>query len=483
MAIDELTLLTWARIAANRRAQVINELFPGGLADLNDYTAEEVKDAVKNFRSHPTPNQRFNVSANSTKKLVQLTLWVKDRIRLGQDAEFDDGTTQAEFVSLIDEAQQRDKIRQERKKNAEGLATMKIDPPLKSSSGWDGWKDSIKTALMLAYGSKGVPLLYVIRTIPASTFPVVPAGGVAQSWEELSIGAAPLTGLDYDADRKTVHLFLLNNISEDSDAHAYIHPLVSRNNGRLDWQALCERYENDATVQARVNQANKTWNMLVYKNERAMSFEAFSKKLTKALQYFVDAGRTKHDGDVIDWIWDHVQCGELSQHLTALKVGQSLNMRTSKQILQELAKEVPNLSNASDFKPRISEIQQGSGESGGFTFDGSTPSSGAYTSDGKLYCGTYSPSRWFSDDVKPFHDRIREHRDKEGRNSTKSKNANRKLQELKAQNAQLKRNLSALKSGGQNGDDDTAATEESNDNAGDAFGGKESMRKKSKDNK
>jgi hypothetical protein len=67
MAIDELTLLTWARIAANRRVQVINELFPGGLADLNDYTAEEVKDAVKNFRSHPTPNQRFNVSANSTK--------------------------------------------------------------------------------------------------------------------------------------------------------------------------------------------------------------------------------------------------------------------------------------------------------------------------------------------------------------------------------------------------------------------------------
>ena len=51
---------------------------------------------------------------------------------------------------------------------------------------------------MLAYGSKGVPLLYVIRTIPASTFPVVPAGGVAPPWEELAIGAAPLLGLNYD---------------------------------------------------------------------------------------------------------------------------------------------------------------------------------------------------------------------------------------------------------------------------------------------
>jgi hypothetical protein len=203
MAIANDTLLTWARIAANRREQVTNELFPGGLADLNDYTAEEVKDAVKNFRSHPTANQRFNLSANSTKKLAQLTLWVKDRIRLGQAVEFDDGTTQAEFVSMIDEAQQREKIRQERKKNAEGLATVKIDPPLKASSGWDGWKDAVKTALMLAYGSKGVPLLYVIRENQA---PTVPAGGIAPSWEELAIDAAPLTGLDYDADRKTVHL-------------------------------------------------------------------------------------------------------------------------------------------------------------------------------------------------------------------------------------------------------------------------------------
>ena len=87
MAIDNNELLAWARIAPNRRVQVTDELFPGGLEELNDCAAEEVKDAVKNFRSHPTANQRFSLSANSTKKLAQLTLWVKDRIRLGQDVE------------------------------------------------------------------------------------------------------------------------------------------------------------------------------------------------------------------------------------------------------------------------------------------------------------------------------------------------------------------------------------------------------------
>jgi hypothetical protein len=156
-------------------------------------------------------------------------------------------------------------------------------------------------------------------------------------------------------------------------------------------------------------------------------------------------------------------------------------LRTSKQILQEIAKEVPNLSKASNFEPRISEIQQGSSGSGGFTFDGSTPSSGAHASDGKLYCGACSPSHWFSDDVKPFDEKIMEHRDQHGNRSINSRNANRKPQQLKTQNAELKRNLSALKSGGR--DDDTAATEESQDNACDAFGGKESMREKAKDQK
>ena len=112
MAIGKAVLLEWSRVAANRRVQVTNELFPGGLAaDSNDCTAEEVKDAVKNFRSHPTANQRFSLSANLTKKLVQLTSLVKDRIRLGQAVEFGDATTQAEFASMIDESQQREKTK------------------------------------------------------------------------------------------------------------------------------------------------------------------------------------------------------------------------------------------------------------------------------------------------------------------------------------------------------------------------------------
>ena len=110
MPVPTDTLLTWSRIPNNRRAAVTNELIPGGLEDLRDYAAEDIKEAVKGFKSLARVADRFNVSAHSTKRIVQLTLWVKDRMRLLQPVEFEDGTTLQQFVLQIEEAQQREKI-------------------------------------------------------------------------------------------------------------------------------------------------------------------------------------------------------------------------------------------------------------------------------------------------------------------------------------------------------------------------------------
>ncbi len=50
MAIDVITLLTWSRMAINRQAVVISELMPGGLDDLDQYSQEEIRDAIKGFQ-------------------------------------------------------------------------------------------------------------------------------------------------------------------------------------------------------------------------------------------------------------------------------------------------------------------------------------------------------------------------------------------------------------------------------------------------
>jgi hypothetical protein len=313
------------------------------------------------------------------KRLVQLTLWVKDQRRLDINAEFPNGTTQVVFLENIEAAQQRDKIRKERQKSAEGLASVRIDPPLKSSAGWEAWMVSVETALTLACGSKGAPLSYVIWAQEAPDL----NGFGRLTWEESAIIRTPLLGLDYHADRMTVHLFILNNIGEDSDACTYVQPILGRNDGQRDIIPLRERYDNDAAIQTRANEANKTWDMfLVYKNERAMSFEEFCKKFQKALQHFERANRAKHNGDVIDWMWNHVQNSELGQTVAALKASQEgIHARTPNRILQEIAKEIPNLSKGTSFQQPVSEVHARSD----YTFEGDAPSSGAFSSDGNYF--------------------------------------------------------------------------------------------------
>ena len=483
MVVAINTIMTWCRVPNNRRAAIIAELLPSGLEDLDVFTAEEIQNAIKGFRTLSVVEERFNLTAASTKKIIQLASWVRDRVRLGLPVEFSNGTTNPEFNLEIEAASKREVIQKERKKATENLATSKIEPPLKSAAGWESWADAVKAVLSVAYGTSGVPLLYVIRK---DTNPVFEG----ENWEELAINCVPLEGLPFEADRKTVHLFLMNNISEDSDAHAYIQSLIPRNNGRSDWKALEERYENEAMTQARINEANQVWDQLVYKNERAMSFEIFSKKLVKALQHFERAGRPKHDGDVIDWIWKHIQSSDVAQLVSALKAGQSINIRSAKEILQEIAKEIPNVARTNSFQPRISEIKTTTQ----FTFEGEAPSEGAHTHDGKLYCGSYKHKRWFSEEMAPYREQITTLRDKYNPKGGKGKSgkgsgskaksfgkqssqAKRKLQQLKKQNQELNRKLSALKATVATSEASTVASTLTPDTnqAGTSFGGRNSM--------
>jgi hypothetical protein len=86
----------------------------------------------------------------------------------------------------------------------------------------------------------------------------------------------------------------------------------------------------------------------------------------------------------------------LAQTIAALKASQEgIHARTTNQILQEIAKEIPNLSKVTSFQQRVSEVQTGSD----YTFEGDASSSGAFNSDGKLFCGSYQHRHWFSDEL------------------------------------------------------------------------------------
>ena len=110
------------------------------------------------------------------------------------------------------------------------------------------------------------------------------------------------------------------------------------------------------------------------------------------------AGRPKHPGDVIDWIWGHIQNSELTQTVAALKASQGIAPRTHTLIL---------LSQGTRLLPEKFEVSESkTGEKSNFTFTGDTHTSGAFTPDGSLFCGSYNHGHWFSDDMNDFRDEI-----------------------------------------------------------------------------
>jgi hypothetical protein len=72
MAIDVITLLTWSRMAINRQAVVMSELMPGGLDDLDQYSQEETRDAIKRFKTMPRAVDRFSLSAEEDRAIISL---------------------------------------------------------------------------------------------------------------------------------------------------------------------------------------------------------------------------------------------------------------------------------------------------------------------------------------------------------------------------------------------------------------------------
>ena len=121
-------------------------------------------------------------------------------------------------------------------------------------------------------GVNGVSLSYVTCT---NATPTVVG---FTTWEEKVIGASPITGRNFKQDAKMVHNIILKNLSENSEAYTYIENSIGEQDGRVDILALRARYANKSADDVLGNEAKESFLRLIYKNERAMSFEKFQEQ-------------------------------------------------------------------------------------------------------------------------------------------------------------------------------------------------------------
>ena len=219
---------------------------------------------------------------------------------------------------------------------------------------------------------------------------------------------------------------------------------------------------------------------LCYKNERSFSFEKFSAKLQKAYDELESNGRKVDNGDIVDDLWARIQNPDVQMYISSLKVDYQRAPRPYQAILQDIAAEIAAKSSVSFSTTR--------NVSAAYTRQGPPPSRGAHTSDGMLFIGNYTPEMWRSEEVRPYHQEIRQARSSDGGGSSgdgghggqsgggqsrsfkrRVKAINKNKKRLKKLNRQIAAAKAQLKS--------ASATDEADaggDNAGDAFGGKKS---------
>ena len=94
---------------------------------------------------------------------------------------------------------------------------------------------------------------YIIRDNNAPDLTTQP------TWEVNANLGAQHDGTDYAQDKLTVHIILLMNIADGSNAFTYLKAHIRKDDGQVDVKALRDRYENALIQEQYISEANSYW--------------------------------------------------------------------------------------------------------------------------------------------------------------------------------------------------------------------------------
>ena len=160
------TILTWCDITIlAQRTRIMNELLiaPEGMRDLNDESTEGMIATFWDYGRRDVADGKIIFNRVQQKRMISLKGRVKDKVRLQEEAEFETGTTRAEFIKAIEEASERKECRINQKKTGESLITAALQDQLEKATQWDRWAIELESNLKMIIEAKGIALSYVIR--------------------------------------------------------------------------------------------------------------------------------------------------------------------------------------------------------------------------------------------------------------------------------------------------------------------------------
>ena len=151
---------------------------------------------------------------------------------------------------------------------------------LKTEAKWNEWEPAFENFLSCAFGVDGVPLSYVIRAEDEADRVTM-----FHDFADKCVACAPLTGPAFDADKRTVHQFMVS-FTQGEMSEDWIKPVKHQKDGREDMKRLRDHFSGEGNATRRIAVAERLRDTLFYKNERSMTFEVFCHKVQKISNIF-----------------------------------------------------------------------------------------------------------------------------------------------------------------------------------------------------
>ena len=105
METPTTTILTWCGIAiAAQSTRIMNELLiaPEGMRCLNDNSTKGMLATFRDCGFRDVDDGKIIFNRVQQKRMVSLKDWVKDKVRLQEEVEFETGTTRDEFIKAFE---------------------------------------------------------------------------------------------------------------------------------------------------------------------------------------------------------------------------------------------------------------------------------------------------------------------------------------------------------------------------------------------
>jgi len=304
------------------------------------------------------------------------------------------------------------------------------------------WEKKFTNYAKAHIGASGVPLSYVIRDndqpLPTITYP---------DFVAKTIACAPLSGEFYDADKKTVFNMIVSFTTGQPSGDWVKHTLI-HSDGRRSMQALRNHFAGEGNATRNLTEAERLYQFIHYKNERAMNFETFLTQCPKMFNIFEKEGEAMAEEAKVRFLFRKIEHQGLRNSIEALKAlettGTAITYTTAANHIASAVSELPEV--ISRNTRNISSVAQGdSGDRQSGT--------GIYNDDGSIKTGHIHG--WKS---LPFKDRkavIGERKrlgiqfKKKGGSKTGGWTLNaadvNRLKQLEEQNSKYKRTIKALK--------------------------------------